>query len=83
MCALGVAWLVMAGLARAHMSLWFPGPLGGAIEANSASTAMTVDPELNFPFGCCDSQGKATLPQPKPVSAGTGNTPAREAISHE
>ncbi|RYN63899.1 hypothetical protein AA0119_g12482 [Alternaria tenuissima] len=45
-----------------HMSLWYPGPLGGAREANAMSTY--VDPELNFPLGCCDEDGQATLPSP-------------------
>ncbi|KAI5364404.1 hypothetical protein J4E82_011488 [Alternaria postmessia] len=43
-------------------SLWYPGPLGGAREANAMSTY--VDPELNFPLGCCDEDGQATLPSP-------------------
>ncbi|KAJ6284324.1 hypothetical protein J3E71DRAFT_171353 [Bipolaris maydis] len=45
-----------------HMSLWYPGPLGGAKEANAMSTY--VDSELNFPLGCCDENGQATLPSP-------------------
>lgn len=56
--------LACATKAQAHMSLWYPGPLGGAKEANKASTDSDVDPELNFPLGCCDSNGKPTVPSP-------------------
>jgi len=42
------------------MSLWYPPPLGGTLEANPLTTQ--VDNELNFPIGCCDSYGKPTLP---------------------
>ncbi|KAJ5052529.1 hypothetical protein J3E74DRAFT_295622 [Bipolaris maydis] len=45
-----------------HMSLWYPGPLGGAKKANAMSTY--VNRELNFPLGCCDKDGQATLPNP-------------------
>lgn len=44
------------------MSLWYPPPLGGSVEANPLTTQ--VDSELNFPIGCCDSQGGLTLPSP-------------------
>jgi hypothetical protein len=54
--------LALVGAAQAHMSLWYPGPLGGAKEANKASTE--VDAELNFPLGCCDNEGKPTAPSP-------------------
>ncbi|KAF2624897.1 lytic polysaccharide monooxygenase [Macroventuria anomochaeta] len=57
-----ISLLALAGAAQAHMSLWYPGPLGGTKEANKAST--DVDPELNFPLGCCDSEGKPTAPSP-------------------
>lgn len=43
-----ISLLALAGVAQAHMSLWYPGPLGGAKEANKASTDSDVDPELNF-----------------------------------
>ena len=59
-----IALLALAGAAQAHMSLWFPGPLGGAKEANKASSDSDVDPELNFPLGCCDSEGQPTAPSP-------------------
>jgi hypothetical protein len=45
-------------------SLWYPGPLGGAKEANAFSIAP--DPLLNFPLGCCDKDGAPTLPDPGP-----------------
>ncbi|KAL1643387.1 hypothetical protein SLS61_009309 [Didymella pomorum] len=59
-----ITLLALAGAAQAHMSLWYPGPLGGAKEANAASTDSNVDPELNFPLGCCDSNGDPTEPSP-------------------
>ena len=52
----------LAATARAHMSLWYPPPLGGSKAANSFTTQ--VDKEYNFPIGCCDSQGEPTLPSP-------------------
>ncbi|KAH7060968.1 hypothetical protein BKA63DRAFT_497836 [Paraphoma chrysanthemicola] len=48
--------------ALAHMSLWYPAPLGGAKEANSLTTR--VDDKLNFPLGCCDADGAPTLASP-------------------
>ncbi|KAF2024842.1 hypothetical protein EK21DRAFT_77794 [Setomelanomma holmii] len=48
--------------ALAHMSLWFPPPLGGAKEANSLTTH--VDDKLNFPLGCCDADGAPSLSSP-------------------
>ncbi|KAF1364607.1 hypothetical protein EJ07DRAFT_99669 [Lizonia empirigonia] len=59
-----ISLLALAGAAQAHMSLWYPGPLGGAKEANKASTDSDVDPELNFPLGCCDSEGNPTAKSP-------------------
>ncbi|KAF1351449.1 hypothetical protein EJ07DRAFT_138053 [Lizonia empirigonia] len=56
--------LLLAGTAHAHMSLWYPGPLGGTREAKIFSTNDKVDPELNWPLGCCDSEGKPTAPSP-------------------
>ncbi|CAN9238383.1 unnamed protein product [Alternaria alternata] len=44
------------------MSLWYPPPLGGSLQANPLTTQ--VDNELNFPIGCCDSDGRPTLPSP-------------------
>ncbi|KAF2124854.1 lytic polysaccharide monooxygenase [Dothidotthia symphoricarpi CBS 119687] len=52
--------LALAGVAQAHMSLWYPPPLGGAKEANPLTT--TVDLEFNFPLGCCDDQHIAPSP---------------------
>ncbi|KAJ4310746.1 hypothetical protein N0V94_008295 [Neodidymelliopsis sp. IMI 364377] len=57
-----ISLLALVGAAQAHMSLWYPGPLGGAKEANKLSTE--VDPELNFPLGCCDSEGNPTAKSP-------------------
>jgi len=59
-----ISMLALAGAAQAHMSLWYPGPLGGAKEANKASSDSNVDPELNFPLGCCDSEGQPTAKSP-------------------
>jgi hypothetical protein len=53
---------VLAIATRAHMSLWYPPPLGGSLQANPLTTE--VDNELNFPIGCCDSDGRPTLPSP-------------------
>lgn len=52
------------GAADVGRSLWYPGPLGGAKEANAFSSAP--DPLLNFPLGCCDKDGAPTLPDPGP-----------------
>ncbi|KAH7394627.1 hypothetical protein BKA66DRAFT_566987 [Pyrenochaeta sp. MPI-SDFR-AT-0127] len=49
-------------MANAHMSLWYPGPLGGVKEANAFSPRP--DPQLNFPLGCCDKDGGPTLLDP-------------------
>jgi hypothetical protein len=54
--------LLFSGASRAHMSLSFPPPLGGAREANSLTSK--VDSQFNFPFGCCDSIGAPTLLSP-------------------
>ncbi|KAF7445908.1 Lytic polysaccharide monooxygenase [Pyrenophora tritici-repentis] len=54
--------LTLAVTTLAYMSLWYPPPLGGTLEANPLTTQ--VDNELNFPIGCCDSHGKPTLPSP-------------------
>src|SRR5690242_2391209 len=59
-----ISLLALAGAAQAHMSLWYPGALGGAKESNKASTSSAVDAELNFPLGCCDSEGQPTAPSP-------------------
>lgn len=56
--------LLLAGSACAHMSLWYPGPLGGTTAANRFSTKKDINPELNWPLGCCDSQGRPTTPSP-------------------
>jgi hypothetical protein len=62
MYTLHIILVVLVGTTRAHMSLWYPPPLGGTQEANPLTTQ--VDDELNFPIGCCDSKGAPTLPSP-------------------
>jgi len=57
-----ISLLSLAYVVMAHMSLWYPGPLGGTKESNRVSTI--TDPELNFPLGCCDSEGQPTLSSP-------------------
>ncbi|KAF2818163.1 hypothetical protein CC86DRAFT_309717 [Ophiobolus disseminans] len=54
--------LICASVGLTHMSLWYPPPLGGAREANALTTR--VDDKLNFPLGCCDSDGAPTLASP-------------------
>jgi hypothetical protein len=54
--------LALAGAAQAHMSLFYPAPLGGAPSINKQST--TLDPEFNYPLGCCGSDGGPTKPNP-------------------
>ena len=62
MYPLHIILVVLVGTTRAHMSLWYPPPLGGTQEANPLTTK--VDDELNFPIGCCDSEGAPTLASP-------------------
>ena len=62
MYTLHIFFGILVGTTRAHMSLWYPPPLGGTQEANPLTTQ--VDDELNFPIGCCDSEGAPTLPSP-------------------
>jgi hypothetical protein len=62
MYTLHIFLVILVGTTRAHMSLWYPPPLGGAQGANPLTTQ--VDDELNFPIGCCDSEGAPTLPSP-------------------
>lgn len=54
--------MLFTSAARAHMSLKYPAPLGGAKEFNPLTTQ--VDDKMNFPFGCCDADGAATLASP-------------------
>jgi hypothetical protein len=44
------------------MSMYYPAPLGGAPSINPQSTEL--DPEFNFPLGCCGPEGKNTLDSP-------------------
>jgi hypothetical protein len=54
--------ILFSGATEAHMSLWYPPPLGGARKANPLTSH--VDSQLNFPLGCCDSADAPTLPSP-------------------
>lgn len=54
--------LALAGAAHSHMSLFYPPPLGGAPSINKQSTEL--DPEFNFPLGCCGSDGGDSRPSP-------------------
>lgn len=53
--------LALAGAAQAHMSIFYPPPLGGDPSINPQSTA--VDKEFNYPLGCCGDDGP-TEPSP-------------------
>jgi len=55
--------LALVGAAQAHMSLFYPPPLGGAPSINTQSTG-SLDKEFNFPLGCCGSSGGPTKPSP-------------------
>jgi hypothetical protein len=58
-----ISLAVLAVTTLAYMSLWYPPPLGGSLEANPLTTQ--VDNELNFPIGCCNTNGGPTLPSPR------------------
>jgi hypothetical protein len=53
--------LALAGAAQAHMSMFYPPPLGAAPSINKQSTV--VDKEFNYPLGCCGADGP-TEPSP-------------------
>jgi hypothetical protein len=53
--------LALIGTTQAHMSLFYPPPLGGAPSINKQST--TTDKEFNYPLGCCGADGP-TEPSP-------------------
>ncbi|KNG45595.1 lytic polysaccharide monooxygenase [Stemphylium lycopersici] len=57
-----LSMLALAGAAQAHMSMYYPAPLGGAPSINPQST--NIDPEFNFPLGCCGSDGGDSKPSP-------------------
>lgn len=57
-----VSVLALAGAAQAHMSMYYPAPLGGAPAINKQSTEL--DPEFNFPLGCCGPDGGDSRPSP-------------------
>ncbi|KAF1914618.1 hypothetical protein BDU57DRAFT_519714 [Ampelomyces quisqualis] len=54
--------LALVSAAQAHMSLFSPAPLGGDASINKQSTV--VDPEFNFPLGCCGADGGPSRPSP-------------------
>jgi hypothetical protein len=54
--------LALVGAAQAHMSLYYPPPMGGAPSINPQSTAL--DPEFNYPLGCCGPDGGDSRPSP-------------------
>ncbi|CAA9960962.1 hypothetical protein P3342_006526 [Pyrenophora teres f. teres] len=54
--------LALVGAAQAHMSMYYPAPLGGAPGINRQSKAL--DPEFNFPLGCCGPDGGDSRPSP-------------------
>jgi len=56
--------LALVGATQAHMSMFYPPPLGGAPSINKQETSL--DPEFNFPLGCCGSDGGPTTPSPGP-----------------
>lgn len=55
--------LALAGVAQSHMSIFYPPPLGGAPSINKESTGA-LDPEFNYPLGCCGSDGGPSRPSP-------------------
>ncbi len=54
--------LALAGIAQAHMSMYYPPPLGAAPSINKQSTSL--DKEFNFPLGCCGSDGGPDIKSP-------------------
>lgn len=62
MYAKALSVLALVGAAQAHMSLFYPPPLGGDTSINPQS--KKVDPEFNFPLGCCDNEGLPSEPSP-------------------
>jgi len=54
--------LALAGAAHAHMSMYYPAPLGGAPSINPQSTEL--DPQFNYPLGCCGPDGGDSKPSP-------------------
>lgn len=55
--------LALAGAAHAHMSMYYPAPLGGAPSINPQSTGK-LDTTFNFPLGCCGEDGGDSLDSP-------------------
>lgn len=56
-----ISLLALVGAAQAHMSMFYPPPLGGAPSINALST--TLDKQFNYPLGCCGAEGP-TKPSP-------------------
>ncbi|KAF2828160.1 hypothetical protein CC86DRAFT_369285 [Ophiobolus disseminans] len=50
-----ISLLALVGAAQAHMSMFYPPPLGGAPSVNKLSTA--TDKQFNYPLGCCGADG--------------------------
>jgi hypothetical protein len=57
-----ISLLALAGAAQAHMSMFYPPPLGAAPSINKQSTS--IDKEFNFPLGCCGADGGPSEPGP-------------------
>jgi len=57
-----ISLLALAGATHAHMSMFYPPPLGGAPSINKQST--TTDKQFNYPLGCCGGSGTATKASP-------------------
>jgi hypothetical protein len=54
--------LALVGAAQAHMSMFYPPPLGGAPSINKQS--KNIDKEFNYPLGCCGAEGGPSRPSP-------------------
>ena len=54
--------VTLVAVAQAHMSMFYPPPLGGAPSINKQSTSL--DKEFNFPLGCCGSDGGPSINSP-------------------
>jgi hypothetical protein len=57
-----ISLLALLGAAQAHMSMFYPPPLGAAPSINKESTS--IDKEFNFPLGCCGPDGGPSRPSP-------------------
>jgi hypothetical protein len=57
-----ISLLALVGAVQAHMSMFYPPPLGAAPSINRQST--NIDKEFNFPLGCCGADGGPSEPSP-------------------